>query len=269
MRRSAATSIRRAIASNCNSCAGRWKTASRCWDFAVDCRSSTSHAADRSGRTWPRSSPALQKHDYFPKAGYSTRAPRAQRCTRIAYAIARAVSMAPSRSTVNSMHHQGIKHLGEGLVVSAMRAGWPDRSDGRPGRGVHHGRAVASGSVRDGRPAHPSSFRRHSFAAAEWAVRHGRRACRERRRTTRGDRLFGGVDAGAVSLTVGIEEEYQIIDPVTRDLTPGFEALVTSDDAILAGSEGGAASVPGGNRHEGHASTIAELRADLTNLAGW
>ena len=38
----------------------------------------------------------------------------------------------------------------------------------------------------------------------------------------------------APSLTVGIEEEYQIIDPVTRDLTPGFDALVTSDDAQLA-----------------------------------
>jgi carboxylate-amine ligase len=38
----------------------------------------------------------------------------------------------------------------------------------------------------------------------------------------------------APSLTVGIEEEYQIIDPVTRDLTPGFDTLVSSTDAQLA-----------------------------------
>ena len=38
----------------------------------------------------------------------------------------------------------------------------------------------------------------------------------------------------APSLTLGIEEEYQIIDPVTRDLTPGFDALMSSDFAVLA-----------------------------------
>ena len=34
-------------------------------------------------------------------------------------------------------------------------------------------------------------------------------------------------------LTIGIEEEYQIIDPKTRELTPGFADLVRSDDPLI------------------------------------
>ncbi|HYW30412.1 MAG TPA: carboxylate-amine ligase [Gemmatimonas sp.] len=69
----------------------------------------------------------------------------------------------------------------------------------------------------------------------------------------------------APSLTVGIEEEYQIIDPVTRDLTPGFDALVTSDDAVLADvkAELHQCQVEIGTKP---CATIAELRTDLTNL---
>jgi carboxylate-amine ligase len=69
----------------------------------------------------------------------------------------------------------------------------------------------------------------------------------------------------APSLTVGIEEEYQIIDPVTRDLTPGFETLMTSDHAILAEvkAELHQCQVEIGTQP---CSTIAELRKDLTNL---
>lgn len=69
----------------------------------------------------------------------------------------------------------------------------------------------------------------------------------------------------APSLTVGIEEEYQIIDPVTRDLTPGFDALVTSDHAILAEvkAELHQCQVEIGTQP---CATIADLRKDLTNL---
>lgn len=69
----------------------------------------------------------------------------------------------------------------------------------------------------------------------------------------------------APSLTVGIEEEYQIIDPVTRDLTPGFDTLVTSDHAILAEvkAELHQCQVEIGTQP---CATIADLRKDLTNL---
>lgn len=69
------------------------------------------------------------------------------------------------------------------------------------------------------------------------------------------------------SLTVGIEEEYQIIDPVTRDLTPGFDALVTSDFAQLADvkAELHQCQVEIGTKP---CATIAELRSDLVKLRG-
>ena len=35
------------------------------------------------------------------------------------------------------------------------------------------------------------------------------------------------------SLTIGIEEEYQIIDPKSRELTPGFAELLLSDDPLI------------------------------------
>ena len=71
----------------------------------------------------------------------------------------------------------------------------------------------------------------------------------------------------APSLTVGIEEEYQIIDPVTRDLTPGFDALVTSDSAILADvkAELHQCQVEIGTKV---CQSIAELRTELTMLRG-
>lgn len=71
----------------------------------------------------------------------------------------------------------------------------------------------------------------------------------------------------APSLTVGIEEEYQIIDPVTRDLTPGFDALVTSDDAVLADvkAELHQCQVEIGTKV---CHSIAELRSELTTLRG-
>jgi glutamate---cysteine ligase / carboxylate-amine ligase len=69
------------------------------------------------------------------------------------------------------------------------------------------------------------------------------------------------------SLTVGIEEEYQIIDPVTRDLTPGFDALVTSDFAQLADvkAELHQCQVEIGTKP---CANIAELREDLVKLRG-
>ncbi|MBL0940701.1 MAG: carboxylate-amine ligase [Gemmatimonadaceae bacterium] len=69
------------------------------------------------------------------------------------------------------------------------------------------------------------------------------------------------------SLTVGIEEEYQIIDPVTRDLTPGFDALVTSADAAAADvkAELHQCQVEIGTRP---CANIAELREDLVKLRG-
>ena len=69
----------------------------------------------------------------------------------------------------------------------------------------------------------------------------------------------------APSLTVGIEEEYQIIDPVTRDLTPGFDALVTSEHAELAEvkAELHQCQVEIGTKV---CHSIAELRRELTTL---
>ena len=67
----------------------------------------------------------------------------------------------------------------------------------------------------------------------------------------------------APSLTVGIEEEYQIIDPVTRDLTPGFEALIRSDDPLMleVKPELHQCQVEIGTKP---CNTIAELRVELT-----
>ncbi len=69
------------------------------------------------------------------------------------------------------------------------------------------------------------------------------------------------------SLTVGIEEEYQIIDPVTRDLTPGFDALMSSDAAVLADAKAELhqCQVEIGTKVCG---SIAELRTELTKLRG-
>ena len=69
------------------------------------------------------------------------------------------------------------------------------------------------------------------------------------------------------SLTVGIEEEYQIIDPVTRDLTPGFDALMSSDWAVLADAKAELhqCQVEIGTKV---CSSIAELRTELTKLRG-
>lgn len=71
----------------------------------------------------------------------------------------------------------------------------------------------------------------------------------------------------APSLTVGIEEEYQIIDPITRDLTPGFDTLVQSDHAALADvkAELHQCQVEIGTRV---CRDIAELRQELTTLRG-
>ena len=71
----------------------------------------------------------------------------------------------------------------------------------------------------------------------------------------------------APSLTVGIEEEYQIIDPITRDLTPGFDALVTSEHAELAEvkAELHQCQVEIGTKV---CQSIAELRTELTTLRG-
>ncbi|MBI3793064.1 MAG: hypothetical protein HY275_19600, partial [Gemmatimonadetes bacterium] len=37
----------------------------------------------------------------------------------------------------------------------------------------------------------------------------------------------------APSLSIGIEEEYQIIDPKSRELTPGFAELVQAEDPLI------------------------------------
>lgn len=67
----------------------------------------------------------------------------------------------------------------------------------------------------------------------------------------------------APSLTVGIEEEYQIIDPVTRDLSPGFESLIRSDDPLMleVKPEMHQCQVEIGTKP---CATIAELRVELT-----
>lgn len=69
------------------------------------------------------------------------------------------------------------------------------------------------------------------------------------------------------ALTVGIEEEYQIIDPVTRDLAPGFDALVTSAFAAEADvkAELHQCQVEIGTRP---CANIAELRSELVKLRG-
>lgn len=71
----------------------------------------------------------------------------------------------------------------------------------------------------------------------------------------------------APTLTVGIEEEYQIVDPVTRDLSPGFDALVTSAFATEADvkAELHQCQVEIGTKP---CKTIAELRAELVKLRG-
>lgn len=69
----------------------------------------------------------------------------------------------------------------------------------------------------------------------------------------------------APSLTVGIEEEYQIIDPVTRDLTPGFDTLMGADHDSLSDlrAELHQCQVEIGTKV---CSSISELRTELTRL---
>jgi len=69
------------------------------------------------------------------------------------------------------------------------------------------------------------------------------------------------------TLTVGIEEEYQIIDPVTRDLSPGFDSLVQSAFATEADvkAELHQCQVEIGTKP---CESIAELRQELVKLRG-
>ncbi|MCU0633815.1 MAG: carboxylate-amine ligase [Gemmatimonadaceae bacterium] len=69
------------------------------------------------------------------------------------------------------------------------------------------------------------------------------------------------------AFSVGIEEEYQIIDPVTRDLTAGFSRLALEEDAVLADvkPELHQCQVEIGSRP---CATVAELRGELVSLRG-
>ncbi len=69
----------------------------------------------------------------------------------------------------------------------------------------------------------------------------------------------------APSLTLGIEEEYQIIDPVTRDLTPGFDTMTQSGEGPLADlkAELHQCQVEIGT---GVCKNVPELRAELIEL---
>lgn len=62
--------------------------------------------------------PEMIKHDYFPTAGYARQhlahTVSVDRSTRLGQLLDR-----PGEMKVNSMHHQGVRDLGEGLVVSA------------------------------------------------------------------------------------------------------------------------------------------------------
>ena len=63
--------------------------------------------------------PELAKHDYFPTAGYA-RTPLAHPVSLTPATKLAALLDGPSTVMVNSMHHQGVKTLGEGLVTSAV-----------------------------------------------------------------------------------------------------------------------------------------------------
>ena len=60
-----------------------------------------------------------QKHDYFPKPGLYTRQ-RISHAVRVAEGSQLGALLEDEWVPVNSMHHQGIKTLGEGLVASAF-----------------------------------------------------------------------------------------------------------------------------------------------------
>jgi putative glutamine amidotransferase len=62
--------------------------------------------------------PELAKHDYFPTAGYA-RQHLAHPVTLEPTSRLAALLDGPNTIMVNSMHHQGIKALGEGLVATA------------------------------------------------------------------------------------------------------------------------------------------------------
>ena len=69
------------------------------------------------------------------------------------------------------------------------------------------------------------------------------------------------------SLTLGIEEEYQIIDPETRELHSYITEILDGDHMILERDQAGAAPVHGGGRHQ-VCRTPAEVRAELVRLRG-
>jgi putative glutamine amidotransferase len=62
--------------------------------------------------------PELAKHDYFPTAGYA-RQHLAHPVTLEPTSRLATLLDGPDTVMVNSMHHQGIKDLGDGLIVSA------------------------------------------------------------------------------------------------------------------------------------------------------
>ncbi len=61
---------------------------------------------------------SLHKHDYFPTAGFAR--DHLAHNVRVAPGTLLAELLEEEQMSVNSMHHQGVKQLGEGLVASAV-----------------------------------------------------------------------------------------------------------------------------------------------------
>ncbi len=116
--------------------------------------------------------PAGIKHDYFPTAGFE-RDHLAHEVSLAQGSRLRAMMERPS-FLVNSMHHQGIKSLGSRTDSFRDCPRRPGGGRGARCRPFLRGRPVASGGVRDDRPAHPPPVSRVHGGEPLLAERAGR-----------------------------------------------------------------------------------------------
>jgi putative glutamine amidotransferase len=107
-------------------------------------------------------------HDCYPTKGFA----RTHHAHEVELAAATRLHAAMPKASVpvNSMHHQSVKRVGEGLVVSAVAPDGVVEAVEAEGEPVHGRRAVAPRGVRGARPYTRHLFRDFMGAAGEFAT---------------------------------------------------------------------------------------------------